>query len=187
MIQVNISNTFRDTTFLKISFSLYNFFLSSFSSISSRNVPDNYKVLFLQGGGTGLFAVVAMNLISRTGTADYIVTGNKKSNPKIPSKKLQINFLGTWSAKAAKEATKYGKVNIVNQKPKKYTTIADKSEWNLDPNASYLYYCANETVDGVEFPFVPESNVPIVTDMSSSIMTREIDVSKVTYPKKLPK
>lgn len=57
-------------------------------------------------------------------------------------------FLGTWSAKAAKEAAKYGKVNVVNAKPKKYTTVVDQSEWNLDPNASYLYYCANETVDG---------------------------------------
>lgn len=122
-------------------------------------VPDNYKILFLQGGGTGLFAAVAMNLLNRTGTADYVVTG-------------------TWSAKAAKEAAKYGKVNIVYPKPQKFIDIADQSTWNLSPNASYLYYCANETVDGVEFPFIPDSNVPIVSDMSSSIMTRELDVSK---------
>lgn len=125
------------------------------------NVPDNYKILFLQGGGTGLFAAIAMNLLNRTGTADYIVTG-------------------TWSAKAAKEATKYGKVNLVTPKPEKFIDIAEKSTWNLDPNASYLYYCANETVDGVEFPFIPEThaNIPIVTDMSSSIMTAKVDVSR---------
>lgn len=85
--------------------------------------------MFLQGGGTGLFAAVAMNLMGRTGEADYIVTG-------------------TWSAKAAKEAAKYGKVNLVYPKPEKYRDIADQSTWKLSPNASYLYYCANETVDG---------------------------------------
>lgn len=85
--------------------------------------------MFLQGGGTGLFAAVAMNLMGRTGEADYIVTG-------------------TWSAKAAKEGAKYGKVNLVYPKPEKYRDIADQSTWKLSPNASYLYYCANETVDG---------------------------------------
>lgn len=123
------------------------------------NVPDNYKIMFLQGGGTGLFAAVAMNLMGRTGEADYIVTG-------------------TWSAKAAKEGAKYGKVNLVVPKPEHYRDIADQSTWKLSPNASYLYYCANETVDGVEFPFIPETNVPLVTDMSSSIMTQKLDVSK---------
>ncbi|KAF2879669.1 hypothetical protein ILUMI_26507 [Ignelater luminosus] len=124
------------------------------------NVPDNYKILFIQGGGTGAFAAVALNLINRTGTADYCVTG-------------------TWSAKAAKEATKYGKVNLVFPKPDKFGSIPDQSTWNLDPNASYVYYCANETVDGVQFQYIPETNgIPIVTDMSSSIMTEQLDVSK---------
>ncbi|XP_037804857.1 probable phosphoserine aminotransferase [Penaeus monodon] len=100
------------------------------------NVPSNYKVLFLQGGGTGQFAAVPLNLMSRTGKADYIVTGS-------------------WSSKAAKEASKYGSVNLVLPKLEKYTTIPGKSSWKLDPEAAYVYYCANETVEGtwnVSFP-----------------------------------
>lgn len=94
-----------------------------------RKLQDNYKVILLQGGATGCFAAVAMNLIGRTGTADYLVTGG-------------------WSSKAAKEAAKYGKVNLVLPKVSKYTTIPDQSSWNLDPNASYVHYCDNETADG---------------------------------------
>ncbi|XP_045467719.1 probable phosphoserine aminotransferase [Harmonia axyridis] len=124
-------------------------------------VPDNYRILFMQGGGVGAFAAVAMNLINRTGTADYAVTG-------------------TWSASAVKEAQKYGKVNLVFPKADKPGSIPDQSTWNCDPNASYLYYCDNETVDGVEFPEIPSNpfNVPLVADMSSSIMTKRVDVSK---------
>lgn len=124
------------------------------------NVPDNYKILFMQGGGTGLFAAVPLNLMNRTGSADYIVTGS-------------------WSAKAAKEAAKYGKVNHVLAKTSKYTEIPEPSTWNLDPNASYVYYCDNETVHGIEFNYVPETNgVPLVADMSSNILTKPVDVSK---------
>ncbi|KAK9747231.1 Aminotransferase class-V [Popillia japonica] len=124
------------------------------------NVPDNYKILFLQGGGTGAFAAIAMNLMSKTGIADYCVTG-------------------TWSLKAAKEAAKYGTVNYAFPVAKKPGYIPDPSTWNLTPNASYVYYCANETVDGVEYHYIPETNgVPLVADMSSSIMTKEIDISK---------
>lgn len=124
------------------------------------NVPDNYKILLFQGGGTGMFAAVCMNLISRTGTADYIVTGS-------------------WSAKAAKEAAQYGKVNMVIPKAAKFTTIPPQSSWKLDPNASFVYYCDNETVDGVEFGFIPETNgVPLVCDMSSNFLSRPFDVSK---------
>lgn len=101
-----------------------------------------------------------MNLIGKTGSADYAVTGS-------------------WSAKAAKEAQKYGKVNLVFPKPEKFTTIPDQRQWKLDPNASYVYYCDNETVDGVEFNFAPETNgVPLVCDMSSNFMSRPVDVSK---------
>lgn len=124
------------------------------------NVPDNYKILLMQGGGTGLFAAVAMNLIGRTGTADYLVTGS-------------------WSAKAAKEAAKYGKINMVLPKPAKYTSVPDRKEWKLDPNAAYVYYCDNETIEGVEFDAVPDTNgVPLVVDMSSNIMSRQVDVKK---------
>lgn len=124
------------------------------------NVPDNYKIMFIQGGGLGAFAAVAMNFLNRTGTADYAVTG-------------------TWSGKAAKEAEKYGNVNYVFPPADKPGSIPDQSAWKLSPNASYFYYCDNETVDGVEYQFLPETgDVPLVVDMSSNIMTRKVDVSK---------
>lgn len=102
-----------------------------------------------------------MNLIGRTGTADYLVTGS-------------------WSAKAAKEAAKYGKVNMVVPKKDKYTGIPAETEWNLDPSASYFYYCDNETVLGIEFGSVPDVKVPIVCDISSNALSRAIDVKKVS-------
>jgi len=124
------------------------------------NVPKNYKVLFLQGGGAGAFAAVAMNLMGRTGCADYMVTG-------------------TWSKKAMKEAKKYGEINLVFPEPP-LGTIPNKFEWKFNENASYVYYCANETVDGVEFDSIPELpyDIPLVSDMSSNIMTKQFDVSK---------
>jgi len=125
------------------------------------HVPANYRIIFIQGGGTGAFAAVAMNLLNRTGCADYAVTG-------------------TWSGKAAKEAAKYGTVNLVFPKADKPGSIPAQSTWTRNPNASYLYYCDNETVDGVEFPYIPNTydEVPLVADMSSSIMTKDVDVSK---------
>ncbi|GFR78631.1 phosphoserine aminotransferase, partial [Elysia marginata] len=125
-------------------------------------IPDNYKVMFLQGGGTGQFAAVPLNLMKlKPGlTADYLVTGS-------------------WSAKAAQEAKKFGTINMVLPATKKYTSIPDPSTWNLNPEASYVYFCANETIHGVEFQHIPETNgVPLVCDMSSNILTRGIDVSK---------
>ncbi|KAG8595840.1 hypothetical protein GDO81_001652 [Engystomops pustulosus] len=126
------------------------------------NIPDNYKVLFLQGGGSGQFSAVPLNLIGlKEGKcADYIVTG-------------------AWSAKAAKEAEKYGKVNIVHPKLTSYTEIPDPNSWNLNPDASYVYYCANETVHGVEFQDVPDvKGTVLVCDMSSNFLSRPIDISK---------
>lgn len=125
------------------------------------NIPQNYKILFMQGGGTGQFAAVCLNLMGRTKVADYVVTG-------------------CWSAKAAKEAAQYGKVNMVLPKMAKYTSVPRQNTWNLDPNAAYVYYCDNETVDGVEFDFIPEipNNVPLVCDMSSNFLSRPFDVTK---------
>jgi len=124
------------------------------------DIPNNYKVLFLQGGATGQFASIPLNLMT-TGKADYIVTG-------------------TWSSKAAKEAEKYGNVNYVLPKTSKYTSIPEKSKWNLNPDADYCYYCVNETVQGIEFQDVPEvpANVPLVADMSSNALSKPVDVSK---------
>ncbi|XP_071941565.1 phosphoserine aminotransferase-like [Antedon mediterranea] len=124
------------------------------------DIPDNYKVLFLPGGGTGQFSAVPMNILNG-GTADYIVTGS-------------------WSAKALKEAQKYGKVQEVFKKPKAYTGIPSHDTWNLNPDAKYLYYCNNETVHGVEFQQTPYTlpNVPLVCDSSSNMLSRPIDVAK---------
>ncbi|XP_041356343.1 phosphoserine aminotransferase-like [Gigantopelta aegis] len=126
------------------------------------HIPDNYRVIFTQGGGTGQFAAAPLNLmkLKEGATADYIITGS-------------------WSMKAAKEAEKYGTVNKVLPKLDKYTVIPDQAEWNLNPDASYVFYCANETIHGVEFHHVPDTHgVPIVCDMSSNILTRPIDISK---------
>ncbi|CAG08612.1 unnamed protein product, partial [Tetraodon nigroviridis] len=126
------------------------------------NIPDNYQVMFLQGGGSGQFSAVPLNLMGLKADrcADYLVTG-------------------TWSSKAAKEAEKYGKVNVVHPKLDSYTKIPDSSSWTLNPSASYVYYCCNETVHGVEFNFIPETNgVVLVSDMSSNFLSRPVDVSK---------
>ncbi|KAI7790656.1 phosphoserine aminotransferase [Triplophysa rosa] len=126
------------------------------------NVPENYKVLFLQGGGSGQFSAVPLNLIGlkEDRCADYLVTG-------------------TWSAKAAREAEKYGKVTVIHPKLDSYNNIPDRSTWSLNPSASYVYYCCNETVDGVEFNFIPDTKeVVLVSDMSSNFLSRPVDVSK---------
>uniref|UniRef100_A0A8D0HH22 Phosphoserine aminotransferase n=1 Tax=Sphenodon punctatus TaxID=8508 RepID=A0A8D0HH22_SPHPU len=126
------------------------------------NIPENYKVLFLQGGGSGQFSAIPLNLLGlkETRYADYVVTG-------------------AWSAKAAKEAEKYAKVNIVHPKLASYTKIPDPSSWNLNPEATYIYYCANETIHGVEFDFVPDvKGALLVCDMSSNFLSKPVDVSK---------
>lgn len=128
------------------------------------NVPENYKILFLQGGGNGQFSAVALNLINLKPkrTADYIVTGY-------------------WSDRAALEARKYGNVNMVLPKLEKFDHIPPVEQWKLDPEASYVYICDNETIHGVEFHQDLHSvvgDVPIVADCSSNLFTRQVDVSK---------
>jgi phosphoserine aminotransferase len=124
-------------------------------------IPANYKVLFMQGGAIGENAIVPMNLIGRTGRADYIVTGD-------------------WSAKSAKEAGRYGKVNVAaSAEGSNYTEVPPQAAWNLDPGASYVHICSNETIRGVEFHWTPDTGkVPLVADMSSNILSRPIDVSR---------
>jgi phosphoserine aminotransferase len=123
-------------------------------------VPSNYKVLFLQGGATGQFAGVPMNLAKPDSVADYVNTG-------------------TWSKKAASEAKRYCKVNIAADAGEPYNSVPAESTWKLTPNAAYVHYTPNETIGGVEFPFVPNvGDVPLVADMSSTILSRPIDVSK---------
>ncbi|XP_064388476.1 phosphoserine aminotransferase-like [Halichondria panicea] len=124
------------------------------------NVPDNYKILFLQGGGTGQFAAVPLNLTSSNeDVVDYIVTGQ-------------------WSGKAAKEAEKYAKVNLVLPKQDKYTYIPEPVQWSFSDKPRYVYYCANETVHGVEWPEIPAvGETLLVCDASSNFLTRSMDVS----------
>ncbi len=124
-------------------------------------VPANYKVLFMQGGATGQFAAVPMNLLRGKLSADFVVTG-------------------AWSLKASKEVTKYGKANIV-AKPAdgRYNHIPARDGWTLDPEAAYVHYTPNETIEGVEFNWIPEvGQVPLVADFSSTFLSRPIDVSK---------
>jgi phosphoserine aminotransferase len=121
-------------------------------------IPPNYRVLFMQGGAIGENAIVPMNLIGRTGRADYVLTG-------------------AWSRKSAKEAQRYGSVHIAADGDG--SEIPPQSEWKLDPRASYVHICANETIDGVEFHWTPDTGtVPLVADMSSNILSRRIDVSR---------
>lgn len=125
------------------------------------SIPDNYKVLFLQGGASSQFAMVPMNLLRDKKTADYINTGQ-------------------WSKKAIAEAKRYCSVNIsATSEPSNFTTIPPKSDWKISKDPAYIHYTPNETIGGVEFHTIPEvGNIPLVADMSSTILSRPIDVSK---------
>jgi len=125
------------------------------------NIPDNYRVLFCHGGGRGQFAAIPLNLIGLTGKADYLVTGS-------------------WSKSAVTEAKKYGEINVVATPATLdgLNGVADPADWQLSDDAAYFHYCPNETVDGIEMSEEPEVNVPLVADLSSTILSREIDVSK---------
>lgn len=121
-------------------------------------IPQNYKVLFLAGGGQGHFSFIPMNLTKHNHDTDYLVTG-------------------IWSERAAKFARRYANVNIVTTPND--SIILDNSTWQLNPNAAYAYYCQNETINGIQFNEIPNcGNVPIIVDMTSSILSEPIDVSK---------
>ncbi|MBF0265185.1 MAG: 3-phosphoserine/phosphohydroxythreonine transaminase [Gammaproteobacteria bacterium] len=125
------------------------------------SIPDNYKVMFLQGGASSQFAMIPLNLLSGKKTADYVNTG-------------------MWSKKAISEAKKYCEVNVVaSSEADNFTTIPDFSSWKLNPDSAYVHYTPNETIGGVEFNYIPDTgNIPLVADMSSTILSRKIDVSK---------
>jgi phosphoserine aminotransferase len=124
-------------------------------------IPANYKVLFLQGGASSQFAMVPMNLYRGNASADFLNTGE-------------------WSKKAIKEAKKYGSVNVVaSSEDKNFSYAPAQAAWKLDPNAAFMHYTPNETIGGVEIFWTPEvGDVPLVADMSSTILSRPIDVSK---------
>jgi len=124
-------------------------------------VPDDYRVLFLQGGASSQFAMVPLNLLRGKARADYINTGS-------------------WSKKAIAEAQRFCQVNVAaSSEATRFTRVPPQSEWQLDPGAAYVHYTPNETIGGVEFHWIPETGeVPLVADMSSTIMSRPVDVSR---------
>ena len=128
--------------------------------IELLNIPDEYDVLFLQGGATHQFSMVPLNFSSQEDSADYLVTG-------------------AWSKKAIVEGQKYSKINIVaSSEADNFTHAPDSKLWNLDSNAKYFHYAPNETIQGVAIHQPPDIDVPIVADMSSVILSEPIDVSK---------
>ncbi|HWV63365.1 MAG TPA: 3-phosphoserine/phosphohydroxythreonine transaminase [Oxalicibacterium sp.] len=128
------------------------------------SIPDNYKILFMQGGAIAENAIVPMNLIGRKpqpATIDFINTGH-------------------WSVQSIEEAHKYAKVNIAaSSEDAGFTYVPARDTWKLSQDAAYVHICTNETIGGVEFNYTPEvGDVPLVADMSSNILARQIDVSK---------
>ena len=124
------------------------------------NIPSNYKVLFLQGGASQQFAMIPLNLLRGKTSADYVNTG-------------------MWSDKAIKEAKKFCQVNVVaSDEANNFRAVPAFESWQVNPQAAYLHYTPNETIHGVQFDFVPQTNVPLVADYSSIILAEPIDVSK---------
>ena len=123
-------------------------------------IPDGYSVLFPQGGATLQMSMVPMNLAAANGVADYVVTGS-------------------WGKKAAAEARKFCDSRVIaDASEQNFTSIPDEASWQRSDDAAYLHYTPNETIAGVEFHFVPTGDVPLVADMSSTIFSRPIDISK---------
>ncbi|MGD2117308.1 MAG: 3-phosphoserine/phosphohydroxythreonine transaminase [Chromatiales bacterium] len=125
------------------------------------SVPDNYKVLFLQGGASSQFAMIPMNLTASKRKADYINTG-------------------AWSKKAIAEAKRYADVNIAaSTEANNFMSVPAQADLQLSADAAYVHYTPNETIGGVEFPYIPDTgDVPLVADMSSTILSRPLDVSR---------
>jgi len=124
-------------------------------------IPDNYKVLFLQGGASAQFTMIPLNLLGDKPSADYINTG-------------------IWSKKAIAEAKRFCTVNVVaDTSDSGFASVPTQDELKLNSDAAYVHYTPNETIGGVEFDYIPETNgVPLVADMSSTILSRPIDVTK---------
>lgn len=125
------------------------------------NIPDNYKVLFLQGGGSSQFSMIPMNLMTKNKKADFIITGQ-------------------WAKKAFLEAARYGEARIVaSSEDKTYSYIPKTDKSMFDSDADYVYICLNNTIYGTKYPTLPDTgSVPLVADISSCILSQPIDVSK---------
>jgi phosphoserine aminotransferase len=124
-------------------------------------IPENYKVLFLQGGATAQFAMIPQNILNGKTSACYVNTG-------------------AWSTSAIKEAGKYCDVTIAaSSEESAFTGIPSADQWQVDQTAAYLHYTSNETIHGVEFNHVPEvGDLPLVCDMSSNILSRPVEVNR---------
>lgn len=124
-------------------------------------VPQSYKILFMQGGATAQFSAVPLNLAAPDAVADYLNTGH-------------------WSQRAIAEARRFLRVQVAaDEAAGNYSTVPDQSALSLTAGAAYLHYTPNETIHGVEFPYVPDAGgVPLVADMSSTILSRPLDVSR---------
>ena len=125
------------------------------------DLPDNYQILFMQGGAYGHFSLLALNLLGKNKQADYVQTGH-------------------WSSRAINEARRYGDINIVaSSEESGFDHIPDQSEWNLNNKAAFCHITSNETADGVQFHWTPETDdVPLIADVTSDFLTQKIDVSE---------
>jgi len=124
------------------------------------SIPANYRVLFMQGGASAQFSLVPMNLAAAGSTVDYVNTGH-------------------WSRKAIDEAARYCKVHLAGDAGGDYSRVPPQAELRFSKDAEYLHYTPNETISGVEFAYVPETaGAPLVADLSSSILSRPIEVAK---------
>ena len=123
-------------------------------------ISDDYAVLFQQGGASQQFSSVPLNLSDKEDTVDQVVTGQ-------------------WSKKALAEGRRLVNVNVASSSEvSNFTTVQDRADWSTSDDAAYLHYCPNETIGGLEFDFVPQSGSPLVADMSSTILSRPIDVDR---------
>ncbi len=125
------------------------------------NLPDNYHILFMQGGAYGHFSLLAMNLLGKNKQADYVQTGH-------------------WSTRAINEARHYGDINIVaSSEASGFDHIPEQSEWSLNNKAAYCHFTSNETADGIQFHWTPETDdVPLIADVTSDFLARNIDISQ---------
>ena len=123
-------------------------------------IPDNYKVLFLQGGASLQFSAIPLNLLGKNNKADYIDTG-------------------IWSQKAIEEAQRYGDIHVAaSSQANGYSEVPAQSEWQVRDDVAYVHYTPNETIGGLQYDFIPDTTAPLIADFSSSILSEPLDVSR---------
>lgn len=123
-------------------------------------IPDNYKVLFLQGGASLQFSAIPLNLLGKNNKADYIDTG-------------------IWSQKAIEEAQRYGDIHVAaSSQANGYSEVPAQSAWQLRDDVAYVHYTPNETIGGLQYDFIPDTTAPLIADFSSSILSEPLDVSR---------